>query len=109
MNLRISIVFALVTLSNIPARAGVRDIHRSKLPQSASVLQAYDDLAHFEPYARDWAAEWKFDVPKDKVRRALSSDLSTLTAAQSTAPDNLELMLLTGLAAHYAYTDPAHS
>jgi hypothetical protein len=78
-------------------------IHRAALPQTPPVLQAFDDAAQLEAYSRAWTDKWTYPVPKKEVAERLGRDLGFLNTAAQTNPDNAELLLLTGLVAHYAY------
>ena len=50
-----------------------------------------------------WRSTWAYDTPKTQVASLLSSTLSDLRSAEAVAPQNEELLLLTGLVAHLAY------
>jgi hypothetical protein len=86
-----------------PAFGRVKDIHPEKLPQVPAVQQAYQDVDKVEDMVRQWSDKWRYDTPKKKVALQLKKDLSELQKAAAAAPDNTELLLLTGLVAHYAY------
>ena len=53
--------------------------------------------------ARSWSPNWPYSVPKTEVASLLSLSLSELRSAQANAPQNEELLLLTGIVAHLAY------
>lgn len=97
------ILSVLLLLIATPLFAGLRDIHKDKLPQDKSVLQAYDEAAGMEEYARLWSPQWQYSISKDEVAAKLKQSLDALQAALKSSPDNEELALLTGLVAHYAY------
>lgn len=83
--------------------AQVRQIDRAKLPQDASVQNAYADLLPIDEYARNYAQRWPYPVPKEQVVLRFTTALHALEAAQRSAPGNGELRLLTGLVAHLTY------
>lgn len=93
----------LFCLFAIPAFADLAAIQRSALPQDPAVLAALDDAAQFEPYVRSWTQDWDYPVAREEVAAHLSNDLTALSQAAKDHPDNEELLLLTGLVAHYAY------
>jgi hypothetical protein len=97
----IALVIALLTAT--PALASLEDIQEAKLPQTSVVQQAYNDVLAIEPMVEGWSANWDYPTPKNEVAARLQADLSALQTAALAAPDNEELLLLTGLAAHYAY------
>jgi hypothetical protein len=86
-----------------PAIASLKDIHADKLPQDDSVQKAYAEAATVEEYVRGWSDKWQYKIPKDTVVAQLKDSLDKLQKAAVSAPDNSELLLLTGLVAHYAY------
>lgn len=98
----LAVVFCLVFLVP-PAFAGVAAIHVNALPQESSVLAAYDDAQRFEPYASSWSSDWQYPVSREEVANRLSDDLGFLSLAVQRHPGNEDLLLLTGLVAHYAY------
>jgi hypothetical protein len=85
------------------ARAQVREIDKSKLPQNSAVQQSYSDLLVIDQYARTFETTWSYPVPKTEVTTRFSRALRTLENAQQRDPDNKELELLTGLVAHLVY------
>jgi hypothetical protein len=85
------------------AFADVAAIHADALPQETAVLAALDDARQLEPYSSTWSNTWNYPVSKDDVASRLTKDLAFLNLALKNHPDNLELLLLTGLVAHYAY------
>src|SRR5271157_822574 len=98
---RIALVIALLTAT--PAFASLEDIQKAKLPQTSAVQQAYNDVLAIEPMVVGWSNHWDYPTPKNEVESRLQADLSALQTAALAAPDNEDLLLLTGLAAHYAY------
>jgi hypothetical protein len=92
-------LFALAS----PALADIAAIHAERLPQETAVLAALDDIRQLEPYVSAWSNDWKFSIPKREVSDRLEKDLGLLATALNSHPDNVELALLTGLSAHYAY------
>jgi hypothetical protein len=85
------------------AIADVDAIHSDRLPQETAVLAALDDVRQLEPYSHSWTNNWRFEIAKEEVATRLGKDLGFLTLALKNHPDNAELLLLTGLVAHYAY------
>jgi hypothetical protein len=53
--------------------------------------------------AHNWSSTWAYDTPKTQVVSLLSSSLRDLRSAETAAPQNEELLLLTGIVAHLAY------
>ncbi len=103
MRLRAVVFTALLLATALPAHADLAAIHRDKLPQTASVLAAFDDAAQLEPYTDRWVATWNYPVSKKAAAARLGKDLKILQAAARENPSNEELLLLTALVAHYAY------
>jgi hypothetical protein len=85
------------------ANADIAAIQQGALPQETAVLAAYDDAGKLEAYSRSWTNDWKYPVSKAEVAARLGKALDFLSAAAKNHPDNAELLLLTGLVAHYAY------
>jgi addiction module HigA family antidote len=83
--------------------ADIAAIHASALPQETAVLAALDDATQLEPYCRSWTNNWKYPIAKEDAATRLGKDLGFLTLALKNNPDNAELLLLTGIVAHYAY------
>ncbi len=105
MMIRSRLIFMLLVLLLItrPALAGLKDIRTDKLPQDESIQKAYTEAVSVEEFSRDWSDSWHYDTPKDAVASALKDSLEKLQQALVSAPDNSELLLLTGLVGHYAY------
>jgi hypothetical protein len=105
------LLFASLLFSMAPAAyADIAAIHTDKLPQETTILAALDDAQQLEPYSHAWSNKWQFPVSKDEVATRLGKDISFLTIALKSHPDNVELLLLTGLVARYAYNlDVEHS
>jgi hypothetical protein len=100
----VRLAFFLCLVFLVPsAFAGVGAIHVLALPQENSVLAAYDDAQRFEPYASSWVSDWQYPVSREEVATRLSADLGLLALAAKSNPGNEDLLLLTGLVAHYAY------
>lgn len=95
-------LFAIL-FAGTPAMASLRDIHREKLPQDASVLKVFSDVSGVEDMVKIWHDPWKFETPRTKVAALLKTSLDKLVKADNSAPGNEELELLTGLVATYAY------
>ena len=91
------------SLASTCASAQLRQIDRTKLPQTPETQQAYDDLLPVEQYARTYEAKWRFPVPKAALASKLSKDVGVLERQQQVFPTNTELQILTGLVAHFAY------
>jgi len=85
------------------AFAGLDDIRQHKLPQNEKVGKAYADVLTVESFVRAWNPTWPYKVPKSQVVSLLKASLADLQKAVSSSADNQELLLLTGLVAHYAY------
>ena len=85
------------------ASAQIRQINPTKLPRTSRVQDVYSSLPSVEPMARNWNSTWPFDTPKAQVVSLLSSSLRELRSSAPDAPQNEELLLLTGLVAHFAY------
>lgn len=86
-----------------PAHADLSAIHTQGLPQTASVMSAFDNAQQLESYTDHWVANWSYPIPKQAAAEHLGMDLGILKAAVKEHPDNEELLLLTALVAHYAY------
>ena len=96
-------VFLSVLSVTLPVVASLKDIHVDKLPQDESVQKALAEATDVEKYASAWSNTWGYATPKDKVASALKDSLDRVQKAAVAAPNNPELLLLTGLVAHYAY------
>lgn len=92
-----------ILLASTRARADLKAIRSDKLPQNSAVLKALADVSAVEPMADHWSPEWRYQTPKKKVAARLKSSLETLKKSLQASPDNEELLLLTGLVAHYSY------
>jgi hypothetical protein len=93
----------LLSFSTSQALADVAAIHADKLPQETAILAALDDVKQLEPYSQSWTLKWQYPIAKEEVATRLGKDMGFLTLALKNHPDNAELLLLTGLAARYAY------
>ncbi len=100
---QISALFIFALLSSVTTSAQLAEIDRAKLPQDQRTQAAYSNLASVEPLARNWSPDWTSSIPKPQVVSTVSASVADFRAVQSSAPDNAELLLATGLAAHYAY------
>jgi hypothetical protein len=98
-----SLAMLVMSLAALPAEAAVKDIHAEKLPQDPAIHAAYADVASLEAMARVWSSEWRYPTPKPEVAARLTASLAQFQKSLVSAPDNEELLLLTGLVAHYAY------
>jgi hypothetical protein len=101
IKLGIAAVFAMFFCS--AANAQLANIDRAKLPQDQSVQAAYSNLLPVESFAQNWSPNWTFATPKAQVLSTVNASLKDMQAAQSAAPENVELLLATGLTAHFAY------
>jgi hypothetical protein len=97
------IFLAILLTIAVPVMASLRDIHTDKLPQDLAVRTALTDTAGLEDFVRVWNSEWRYQIPKNEVAARLKASLAELQRALGSTPDNEELLLLTGLVAHYAY------
>jgi len=97
------LALAAALLVTSPALAGLKDIRTEKLPQRQAVQKAYADMVAVEDYARQWNETWHYGTPKNDVVSLVKTSLGTLQDSLGSAPENAELLLLTGLVAHYAY------
>ena len=95
----------LVVLFVPNLRADIAAIHANALPQETAVLAALDDAQQLEPYSRSFTADpqWNFPLAKSEVAARLGKDLGFLQLAAKNHPDNVELLLLISMVAHYAY------
>jgi hypothetical protein len=101
---RSALFLALLSAFFTPkAFADIAAIHAEKLPQETAVLGALDDVRQLEPYSATWTAKWQYSITKEEVAARLGKDLGFLKLAIKSHPDNVELLLLTGLVARYAY------
>jgi hypothetical protein len=95
-------LFAALLLSRA-SYAQLRQIDQAKLPQDDRVKAAYSSVLPVESLTRAWSPNWSHDTPKEQVVSILASSLHDLRAAETSAAENEELFLLTGLVAHLAY------
>jgi hypothetical protein len=100
---RKTILLVILSAMAVPARASLKDIHADKLPQDLAVRTALTDAARVEEFVRVWNIEWRYGTPKNEVASTLKASLGELQKALASTPENEELLLLTGLVAHYAY------
>lgn len=103
--LKRSVLFLEFLLICIAPRAfaDIAAIHADKLPQETAVLASFDDVKQLEPYSAAFTANWQFEISKEEVATRLGKDLGFLKLAIKSHPENLELLLLAGQAARYAY------
>jgi hypothetical protein len=99
---RLALLVALLLVAT-PASAGLKAIHKNRLPDDGQVRPAYANALSVENLVKDWSPTWRYRTPKSKVASLLESSLAALQNARRTAPKNEELLLLIGLVAHYAY------
>jgi hypothetical protein len=99
----LSVILCLICFSSKLACANVASIRANGLPHDSPVLAALDDAQKFEPYSSAYSIKWSYPVRKEEVATRLGKDLGFLRLALKDHPDNAELLLLTGLVAHYGY------
>ena len=87
----------------LPACASLNDIQKQKLPQNPAIMKAMAEVSAVEDMVWEWTEKWPYDAPKEKVVATLSTSLAELKKQTEAAPDNVELLLLTALVAHYAH------
>lgn len=98
------IVTLCLMLAGTPlALADLAAIHEADLPQDAPILAAFQDALELEPYCRFWQPNWNYPVSKESATHRLQEDLKTVESALQAHPNSVELELLIGLLAHYAY------
>lgn len=97
------IVFFSTFLLSADVCAQLRQINPAKLPQDERVQTAYSNVRPIESMAHSWSPTWAYDTPKTQVASLLASSLRDLRSAEPAAPQNEELLLLTGIVAHLAY------
>lgn len=93
----------LAFLVTLPVAAQLKEIDSAKLPQSPAVQAAFRSAQELELYANTWSPNWRYNIPQAQVQDKLSDDLGILSKALQADPANHELLLLTGLVAHFAY------
>jgi len=101
-NAALLFAFLLFPLASF-ALSEVDAIHADRLPQETAVLAALDDVRQLEPYCYSYTPDWRYSIAKEEVATRIGKDLGFLTLALKDYPDNAELLLLTGLAARFAY------
>lgn len=86
------------------AHAGhVEQIKEKKLPQDERIVNSISKVKKLEPYVENWVYEWNFKIGKDEVIdeiTTLDGGIGDLLRSDSL---NGELLLYSGLVAHYAY------
>ncbi|MFI5098662.1 MAG: hypothetical protein ACHQT6_11880 [Candidatus Acidiferrales bacterium] len=97
------IVFFSTFLLSANVCAQLRQINPAKLPQGQRVQTTYSNVRPIESMAHSWSSTWTYDTPKTQVASLLTSSLRDLRSAEIAAPQNEELLLLTGIVAHLAY------
>jgi hypothetical protein len=85
------------------ACAQLQYIDPAKLPQDLRVQNAYSQTLSVEDITRDWSPNWNYETPKKQVADQLAASLHDLRDVGKNYPENEELLLLTGLVAHFAY------
>jgi hypothetical protein len=96
-----AVLFGLTTMTF--AFGDVKAIQKDKLPQDPAFQSIYADVEKTEYMVRGWSPKWHYDTPKKTVVSLLHKDLGLLQERVKELPDNEELQLLVGLAAHYSY------
>ena len=66
-------------------------------------MKTMADVQAVENLVWQWTNKWPYDVPKERIVATLSASLAELKKQTESAPDNVELLLLTALVAHYAH------
>ena len=95
-------LFSTVLLS-ATVNAQLRQIDPAKLPDDQRVRLALSNVKPIEYMAHSWSSTWSYDRPKPQVASLLASSLRDIRSAKASAPQNEELLLLTGIVAHLAY------
>jgi len=90
---------AALLLITTPSQASLKDIRTERLPQEKAIQQVCADVAAVEEFVRDWSDKWRYETPKEQVASLLKASLDELQKALAAAPNNEELLLLTGLVA----------
>lgn len=102
INLFLGIILLLSSASG--AHASLSAINLSRLPPGRDVAELSADLKVLETVAENWSSEWRHELPKEDAvslaERTLRKIDDLLSANDVSAG---ELLLLKGLAAHYAY------
>jgi hypothetical protein len=93
----------IASLCTLALHAQLSQIDPAKLPQDQSVQKAYATAQVLEPMVRSWNPNWTYETPKTQVVAQLASSLRELQFAQDPTRPNEELLLLTGLVAHFGY------
>ena len=84
--------------------ADIAAIRADDLPRETSRADRDSTTrGQMEPYSHAFTVTLEFDISKDEVAAHLAKDLGFLRLAVNEQPDDLELLLLTGLVARYAY------
>ena len=83
--------------------AQLRQIEPSKFPEDQRVQTVFSKVSPIEYMAHGWSSTWGYDTPKTEVASLLRSSLHDLRSAEASAPQNEELLLLTGIVAHLGY------
>jgi hypothetical protein len=83
--------------------AQLRQIDPAKFPEDQRVQTVFSKVRPIEYMAHSWSSTWSYDTPKTQVASLLRSSLHDLRSAEASAPQNEELLLLTGIVAHLAY------
>jgi hypothetical protein len=98
-----TVAFLLVCAAS--AHPQVREIDRSRLPQTRTMQQIYADLLPIDHFARVpvTAPTWHYPVPKTDIESHFLLAFQTLEKQQKLEPENKELQLFTGLVGHLAY------
>lgn len=105
-------LFVVLALAALVGPAGARSeplrfpaapdlIDADALPRDPAVRKAWKAAAAQQPLATFWSPEWRYDVPKRSVVKALTASYETLRRAAKDR-DDPELLLALGLTARYA-------
>lgn len=103
MKVSAAAIVALVVALPCTLAAEVASIHRDKLPQTTTILAAYDDAQRVEHCVDYWAPVWQCDLTKDDVVATLGKDHGFLQVAIKENPNNIELRLLAAEVDQFAY------
>ncbi len=104
--MRKTVCFAPVVLFVCSCRSACADvaaIHTNALPNDSSITDALKDVTELEPYTHLWTPNWKYPVAKSETTVRLNRDMVALNDAVRNNLENVELLLLAGLAGRYAY------
>lgn len=99
---RLGIILSLTFSLGTDVCAQLGQIDPAKLPKDQQIQTAFSNVRPIEFMAHNWSSKWGYDMPKTQVASLLNSSLRDLRSSVA-APQNEELLLLTGIVAHLAY------